>query len=273
MSWSSPYSAVDRVATNLNATFSLSASNINGMTADKQAIVISGALKQSMQGLGRATEAREELGRQLGPNITNTPASGKGAGPTSATSLAASAAVAATLTAINPVLGGLYTAVEAIQSGMRGPATDHLGTQHAAINGGKSYFDSPISRKDADKKTGGYTDVLGDTWGDDGFKVAASATSAPAATGPTPNMALSRRAGRAIDQLGEQEVADQLANASVKEKDLVKQAGTAAQWAENLYGITGGDMKPDMRRAMSPDTPNLGIKPPAPTPLGGMGLG
>lgn len=226
---------------NLTANFCLSTSVTSSMSVGQKANCVIGALDQSKQGLEAIRDAKSALAEQLGDNVMNTPASMGGSSGLGMRSMAISAGIGLALTAVNPVAGAAYMAFDALRSGIGG----HAGIGHAAIDGGKSEFSSPLSRN----KDGGYdyTDISGDTYSGGLLNTGYAASKAgPQQVGPAPDPAQQLMARDAIDRMGEDEIRQQISSVGQEEKLLMKQADTAIRFAKNEWGITAGpDGKPD----------------------------
>ncbi|MFA7277199.1 MAG: hypothetical protein WC043_10410 [Pseudobdellovibrionaceae bacterium] len=106
----------------------------------------------------------------------------------------------------------------------------HAGTKNTAIDGGKSEFTSAPS---SDEK-GGYVDVLGTRWADDGSQIAINNQVAP--KGPAANPQMQMAADETVAKFGEKEVMRQLGQTSTMEKRLLQQAGSAMDFAEDHGG-------------------------------------
>ncbi|MDY0029713.1 MAG: hypothetical protein RBR86_07200 [Pseudobdellovibrionaceae bacterium] len=238
---------------NLTANFCLSGSVTSSMSVGQKASCVIGALDQSRQGLEAIRDAKSALAEQLDGNVMNTPSSMNASNGLGMRSMAASAAIGLALTAVNPVAGAAYMAIDALRSGIGG----HAGIGHAAIDGGKSDFSSPLSRnKDGSYE---YTDISGDTYSggllNTGYAASKAGTPQNA---PAPNPAQQLMARDAIDRLGEDEIRQQIASVGQDEKLLMKQADTAIRFAKSEWGITAGpDGKPD-----KPDHPKFGMDKP-----------
>ncbi len=260
---SSQGSAIEMAATrSLATTYNFSASTMNNMSVGQQMSSVIGALKESGTGLKAAADARESLAQQLDGNVQNTPQalsnSGAGGGlglKSMATSLVAGAALAVTA---GPAVAAVYGIADTIASAAKMMSGQgHAGIGHAAIDGGKSEFSSPISRsgKGQSKDLGSYTDSMGESWTMGGHSLSSIKTSQPVANNSQFNPQQSLRAAQTIDRLGEEEIRAQLGEASNAEKGLMQQADTARRFAENMFGIVGPDGKADLK-TLDPDAPS-----------------
>lgn len=249
-------SVIEQMVPQVHTNFCFSTSTMNGMSAGQQATAVVDAMQDSFKGLGQAMQAREDLSSQLNGGVLNIPSAAGGS--LGVMSMATSAMIGVGLSALNPVAGAIYMAADTLHAGVRMlSGAGHAGLSHAAIDGGPSEFRSPISK--SDKKAGGYTDVLGDTWGDDGFRLSDIKATKPAA-GPVNSLDAggANFARKQIDQFGEDEVRQQLAATSKIEKRFIQQATAAREFAENHLGATG---LPDASAAFKANMADMTAKP------------
>ncbi len=260
---SSQGSAIEMAATrSLATTYNLSSSKMNQMSVGQQMSSVVGALKESGTGLKAAAEARESLAQQLGGNVQNTPqalSNKSGSDSLGIKSMATSAVAGAALAIVaGPAAAAAYGVVDTLVSAAKMMSGQgHAGIGHAAIDGGKSEFSSPISRngKGKSKDFETYTDSMGESWTMGGHSLSALKTSQPAANNAQFNPQQSLKSQQTLDRLGEEEIRAQLSVASKAEQGLMQQAGAARRFAENMFGVVGSDGKPDLK-PLNPDGPS-----------------
>lgn len=229
----------------ITATFSAH----GGVAQAAQAASIAGAVKESQNGLKAIGNAREALVAQMGQQAQERGESFSMAdfkGP-SLTGEILKGAVVAGATAIDAGLGAAIGAATAVQS-----AFQPTGGQNNTVS--DAGYEASSFRSSFESK---YTDAMGGVWGADGYAATPEPSMQPSQQQkPAFDPYLLQAAQSTIEEMGEKQVAKDLALATKTEQMLEAQLGATMQFAEqSLEGPKGHAQGP---------------KPPA---MGGPGMG